>query len=386
MNSRQRLLAALSLQVPDRLPATTHHLMTFFLETAMNGMTADAFFDYFSLDPIRWLDCIKANEVKGDFLIEDPGKDHPSSSQLLCSDNWRITADTGFEQGRKIIRYKVNNPEGILTTTIEADEQTDWVTEPLIKRKSDIEILAKYAPSPLCDVEAVNRGADEFGERGIVRGAVPGFDIYGQPGCWQDAAVLFGIENLIIETFTDPGWVREFLSILLNRKKKYVNSMTGARFDLIELGGGSASSTVISPVIFDEFVAPYDGELVALAHHAGQRIVYHTCGGMMPLLESIAGMGVDAMETFTPVSMGGDADLREAKRRIGGKVCMIGGFDQYGYFKDCDPSETGKAVRRCFEEAGEGGGYILAPSDHFFEADVECLRAFAEEASRCGYG
>jgi hypothetical protein len=42
-------------------------------------------------------------------------------------------------------------------------------------------------------------------------------------------------------------------------------------------------------------------------------------------------------------------------------------------------------VRRLFDEAGEGGGYILAPSDHFFEADEILLRAFAEEARRCVY-
>jgi len=33
------------------------------------------------------------------------------------------------------------------------------------------------------------------------------FDLYGQPGCWQDASVLFGIENLILATYDDPEWV-----------------------------------------------------------------------------------------------------------------------------------------------------------------------------------
>jgi uroporphyrinogen-III decarboxylase len=83
--------------------------------------------------------------------------------------------------------------------------------------------------------------------------------------------------------------------------------------------------------------------------------------------------------------MGGDTILAEAKKRIGGKVCMIGGFDQFHYFKGCTPEETRKAVRTCFEDAGEGGGYILCPSDHFFDADLELLRAFGEEAKRCVY-
>jgi len=114
--------------------------------------------------------------------------------------------------------------------------------------------------------------------------------------------------------------------------------------------------------------------------------VYHTCGGMMPLLERIADMGPDAMETFTPRAMGGDARMSEAKRRIGSRVCMIGGFDQFHDFVGCPPEQTRHAVRRLFEEAGEGGGYILAPSDHFFEADEALLRAFADEARSCVYG
>ena len=87
-----------------------------------------------------------------------------------------------------------------------------------------------------------------------------------------------------------PSWVHQFLRILQKRKLGYIASMKGARFDINELGGGDASSTVISPALFDEFVAPYDTAVIAAAHEAGQRIVYHTCGGMMAILERVAGM------------------------------------------------------------------------------------------------
>jgi len=131
----------------------------------------------------------------------------------------------------------------------------------------------------------------------------------------------------------------------------FIRSLKGAKYDLIELGGGDASTTVISPEIFNEFVAPYDASLIELAHQVGQRIVYHTCGGMMPILEDIVAMKPDAMETFTPVGMGADVDLAEAKRRIGDKVCMIGGFDQF----------------------------------HFFTADLNLINAYADEAKKCIY-
>ena len=186
-------------------------------------------------------------------------------------------------------------------------------------------------------------------------------------------------------TYDDPKWVHELLGILQRRKLAWVRSLKGAAYDLVEFGGGDASSTVISPSIFDEFVAPYDAPVIAAAHEAGQRIVYHTCGGMMPFLERIAEMKPDAMETFTPAAMGGDTRLAEARRRVGEGMCMIGGFDQFHFFVGCTPEQTRAEVRRCFEEAGQGGRLMLSPSDHFFEADPKLLDAYADEATKCGY-
>ena len=284
-----------------------------------------------------------------------------------------------------VTRYRFVTPRGELSMVLQSNQYTSWVTERLIEQKSDIELIGEFCPPPKCDVPAVNRHVQRFGDRGITRGHVCCFDVFGQPGCWQDAACLVGIEPLILATYDDPAWVHELLRILQRRKLTFVHSMKGAAFDLIEFGGGDASSTVISPALFDQFVAPYDAPIIEALHQAGQRVVYHTCGGMMPLLERIAAMKPDAMETFRPRGMGGDVDLAEAKRRIGERVCFIGGFDQLHFFTGCTPEQTRAEVRRCFQTAGPGGGYILSPSDHFFDADVELIRAYADEGRRCVY-
>ena len=52
MTSRERLLAALCGRVPDRLPATTHHVMPYFLDKYLDGIPAQAFFDRYALDAI----------------------------------------------------------------------------------------------------------------------------------------------------------------------------------------------------------------------------------------------------------------------------------------------------------------------------------------------
>jgi uroporphyrinogen-III decarboxylase len=305
-------------------------------------------------------------------------------ARRIESDTWRFEHHEVPGREYATVRHAIVTPRKTLTLELQSNEYTAWVSERLLKDKSDIDLIAEFAPQPLCDVAAVNRHAAKYGDRALVRGHLPCFDLYGQPGCWQDACVLYGVEEMIMETFDDPQWVHAFLGILRDRKVRYADSLQGAHYDVLEHGGGDASSTVISPKVFDEFVAPYDRAVIAHARAAGQRIVYHTCGGMMPLLERLVTLGSNALETFTPPAMGGDMNLAEAKRRIGDQVCFIGGFDQNRFFTTATPEETRAEVRRCFREAG-GGGLILSPSDHFFEAKPELLHAFADEAQRCTY-
>jgi|ERR1035438_3549175 hypothetical protein len=385
MTSKERLVTAIGGGVPDRLPTTTHHVMAYFLKKYLGGKSIPEFFDYFGLDAITWTVPHIPGASEGEYA--DPLQGEPGflESRRVASATWHVEFEEAPGRERKSTRYRFVTPKGVLTMVLEDDGYSVWVAEPLIKQKTDIDLIGAFATAPKCDVESVNRTVAEMGERGIVRGHICCFDVFGQPGCWQDACCLVGTANLIMATFDDPEWVHELLRILQRRKKIFTQSLKGARYDLVEFGGGDASATVISPKIFDQFVAPYDSALIAEAHRAGQRIVYHTCGGMMPMLERIAAMQPDAMETFAPAAMGGDVDLAEAKRRIGDKVCMIGGFDQFHFLKDCAPATTRAAVRKCFEEAGANGGYILSPSDHFFDADPELIRAFADEGGRCVY-
>lgn len=385
MTPKQRFLTALDGGIPDRLPVTTHHLMPSFLDTFAGGLSPWEFFQKYGFDPVFWITPVRPDSARGE--RPDPGHivSNPMEPRRIISDSWRIAVEQLPHPRFLTRRLTCKTPRKDLTMVLQSDRHTTWISEHLVKAKSDIDVIAAYMTVPLCDTDAVNREAARIGEQGLIRGHIPGFDGYGQPGCWQDLACLYGIQDLIMTAHDDPAWVHAALGVLQSRKRAFLESTAGAAWDLLELGGGDASTTVISPALFNEFVAPYDAALIETAARAGQRIVYHTCGGMMPILEDIAAMGPCAMETFTPPTLGGDTDLAAAKRRIGGRVCLIGGFDQYTYFAHCRPEDTRAAVHRCFQAAGEGGGYILSPSDHFFEADAALLSAFIKAAHECVY-
>ena len=227
MTSKQRMLIALDGGIPDRLPVTTHFLMPQFLNTCMGGMSEDAFFDTCGWDPITYTTPHRPDPTHGEYYDPDQGTPGFLESRRIASDNWRVQCEATAGREHPATRYRFVTPKGALSMVLESDPFTAWVVEPLVKEKRDIDLIAEYATAPKCDVAAVNQVAEAFGQRGLVRGYICCFDVFGQPGTWQDATCLVGVERLIMETYDDPVWVHELLGSLFRRKKAFVESLAG---------------------------------------------------------------------------------------------------------------------------------------------------------------
>jgi hypothetical protein len=356
------MLTALGMGIPDRLPVTIHQWQDYHLRTWMGGLSD--------------IQAFRATGLDAAITIWDANENKTSSQ-------WQVESRRiPVHPSQWITEYTITTPEGVLTQKEETNEYTTWTLEHLIKRPEDIRLVDRYLPVPRLNKNVVRWKKKEIGEDGILRGLVFGK----QAGPWQDAAELYGVEALIMATYDDPAWVHELLASLTEKKLQFIEqSLAGAAFDLIETGGGAASSTVISPKIFKEFCLPYDQELHNALHDAGHKAVYHTCGGMMAILDLIVENGCDASETLSPAGVGGDAVPQEIKRRIGNQVCLVGGMDQINHLTNGTPQQVRSETHRLFEALGTGGGYILSACDHFFHAPVENLRALADAGHECIY-
>lgn len=360
MTSKERLMLAINREKADRLPVSIHQWQSYHLENFMEGMTDLEAFQKVGLDAqIQY-----------------------SAEGVSCSKKWEDeTIIISDETDKKITHHTIHTQEGTLSYKTEGDQKTTWITEHLIKRDEDIHLIKKFMPVPHLNLKPISKKYEDIGDNGILRGFVWG----DQGGCWQHAACLYNISDLIMATYDKPDWVHELLRILLNKKLQYIESMRGAKFDLIETGGGAGSSTIISPNIFKEFCLPYDKQMHEALQDLGFRVTYHTCGGNLGIEEYIIATGADVSETLAPLSVGGNQEPWEFKEKVGDRIALIGGLDQFNVLTTGSKETIRKQVFELFKKVGKNGGYICSASDHFFETPVDNLIALADAARECVY-
>ena len=371
MTSKERMLCALERGKPDRLPVSVHQWQPYHLDEYLGGISAQEAFEKFGMDAQ-----IQYFQDMGQFWLV--GADFSKFSSAQWRDQVEIISD---DPDNRVLHHIVETPEGTLTYKTAGDRTTTWITEYLIKRDEDIDLIRKYMPVPDLDPKPVNALYDQIGDRGILRGFVWG----DQAGCWQHACCLTDINDLLPRCFAQPDWVHALLNILLDKKLKFIESMKGAKFDLVETGGGAGSSTLISPQLHEQFCLPYDRKLHDALHALGFKVTYHTCGGTLGLEEMIVANGCDASETLAPPSVGGNQEPWEFKAKVGNRLALIGGLDQFNVLTEGSEQVIRAKVFELFEKVGCDGGYICSLSDHFFETPPEKIRVFADAARQCSY-
>ena len=371
MTSKERLMCALHGEKPDRLPVTVHQWQGYHLDTYLNGATPLQAFRRFGMDA-----AVQYFEDMGQFWLVS------ADFSKFSTPEWRdeVTVVSSAPDGR-INHHRIVTPDGILTYKTAGDRKTTWITEYLIKHDEDIDLIRKYMPVPALDPAPLARVYDEVGDSGIVRGFVWG----DQAGCWQHAACLMDVTDLIFRAMDSPEWVHSLLKVLLEKKLRFVDGMKGARFDLVETGGGASSSTVISPDLHREFCMPYDRALHDALHGLGFAVTYHTCGGTRGIEDLIVENGTDASETLAPPSIGGNQQPWDVKEKMKGRVSLIGGMDQHSVLTSGTIPEIKTQVETLFRKVGPDGGYILSCADHFFDTPIDHIAAYADAARGCVY-
>ena len=196
--------------------------------------------------------------------------------------------------------------------------------------------------------------------------------LYGFADIWQRPALLRGWEGMFVDMAERPQWVhflcRKFTDFYLEDYTRAAE-ITNGRIDLYLVISdlGSQHGPLISTSMFNEFVAPYLREVTDRIHDLGGRAMYHSCGMIHPFIADLIECGIDVLDPIQPISE--QMQPESLKAEYGDRLSFHGGIDMQNLLPRATPIEIGAQVRRYCQVLGKGGGYILAPS-HQFQPDV----------------
>lgn len=192
-------------------------------------------------------------------------------------------------------------------------------------------------------------------------------------GPFQTACDLRGTENFLMDLTLRP----EFAQALLEKVTTAIAGLLrlamqvgGRWFDMIELPGddyAGNTSTIISPRMFRQYIQPCLARLITTIkeYNPDTAIMLHSDGAISRLLPDIIALGVDVIHPLEPLPA---TDIPAVKANFGDQVTFLGGID-ISHAMPGSTEEVVQEVKRRIMQLAPGGGYILAPSNHL-QADV----------------
>lgn len=210
-------------------------------------------------------------------------------------------------------------------------------------------------------VKAVEALKQKVGREKLVEGWIE--------GPIAEAADLRGINTLMLDLFDDPIFVRDLFAFVVEMELRFARAQIEAGADLI--GIGDAAASLIGPQFYQEFVWPYEKQLVEGIHALGGRVRLHICGNSRRLLEGMGKLGCAI------VDLDSLAPLAEARQKMGPDQVLLGNLNPVTVLRNGTPSEVAAAIAECHRQAGPRfivGAGCEVPRD----TPIENLRALCE--------
>ncbi|MDR1483888.1 MAG: hypothetical protein LBT09_03595 [Planctomycetaceae bacterium] len=169
-------------------------------------------------------------------------------------------------------------------------------------------------------------------------------------GPCAEAADLRGINNLMTDFFDDPDFVRELFNFTTNMATVFAQSQIEAGCDII--GVGDAAASLVGPKIYNDFVFPFEKQLVDNIHAAGGRVRLHICGNIKRSLTEIGKLGCDLIDIDSMVP------IDKARNETGHNQVLTGNLDTVKIVRNGTPEQIQHTLNQCLQQAVTN--YIVA--------------------------
>lgn len=344
MTSRQRLLTAMRLGTPDRVPVAPFGTARFGLDSEVGQKL------------LRETD-----------LIHEVG----TGANLFFGQFPPITReDHGSEE---IITYQT--PEGPLTAVVRRTERTSATVKFPCQSAADAEkILAIPFELAECNLEHYFQAEEQMGDEGITLVCV--LDAI----CW--VAELFSPEDFCLLWAEAPEVMEHLVEVGTARIVEWLERAGAGGAKAWRVVGGEYVSVQLGPEAFERLVVLPDARLAEIMHRYDSLCYCHNHGPMTRYYDQLLRIGLDALDPLEAPPWG-DCDIAEAKARIGHRICLVGNLDDMEVLGKYPREKVLEMGRKLIEQAGPDG-FILGgtASGTYTEYAVEnfiALRQLSEE-------
>jgi uroporphyrinogen decarboxylase len=205
---------------------------------------------------------------------------------------------------------------------------------------------------------------------------------------WQHPSFLRGVDNLLMDLMMNQDVGHYLIDKFTNFYLKYFDKMFTAakgKIDMFRIADdlGMQSGLLIGPDMFKQTFAPRFKKLIDMAHSHSIKVMFHSCGSIIPLVNELINIGVDVLDPIqVSASNMNPADI---KKLFGNQLCLHGAIDTQYVLPLKKPGEVGENVKQMIDTLGKDGGYIMSPC-HVLQTDVPTVNIVSMYDTATQYG
>lgn len=163
-------------------------------------------------------------------------------------------------------------------------------------------------------------------------------------GPCAEGADLRGINRLMTDFTDDPDFVHKLFGFALETAVEFASAQIDAGADII--GVGDAAASLVGPRIYNEFVWPWEKELVDAIHALGSKVRLHICGNTRRILDGMGALGCEMVDLDFPVPMA------EARFKMGPRQIIAGNLNPVRAVRDGSPASIIESLETVQAQAG----------------------------------
>ena len=202
-------------------------------------------------------------------------------------------------------------------------------------------------------------------------------------GVFESASQGMGMTYYSKMLHKNPKFIKEVHEVIAEFTAACYNSYMDAGAEVFIESGDLAYHTgpMMSSKKFTELLQPAYKIITDTVHERGCKIVLHTDGQITPLLDFIVGCGFDGLQSLEPTA---GVDLALVKKKVGDKLCLMGNIDVAHVLTYGTKQEVYDAVKYAIKTAGPGGGFIVSAANMHPAIKVQNLRWMIEVTHEFG--